>query len=174
MAEVAVALAETADILRILDMIPHRYPMLMVEPDVSGGGRSLILDVDSIRDEVRHQLGEETLRILETEAVPWRLAPYLGGGIKWRTVLDQSRVCWRRYTIDLALGSGEVEVSDEMSAALDALEELIGSTNRMVDFLMGEGELLFLDNTRSIHARTPLENSTGADRLMIRSWIRAC
>ena len=44
MAEVALALAETADILRILDMIPHRYPMLMVDrvidmvPDTSATG----------------------------------------------------------------------------------------------------------------------------------------
>ena len=31
MADVAVAPADTADILRILDMIPHRYPLLMVD-----------------------------------------------------------------------------------------------------------------------------------------------
>ncbi len=44
MAEAAVALADTADILRILDMIPHRYPLLMVDrvidmvPDTSATG----------------------------------------------------------------------------------------------------------------------------------------
>jgi alpha-ketoglutarate-dependent taurine dioxygenase len=36
---------------------------------------------------------------------------------------------------------------------------------------MREGDLLFSDNTRTVHARTPI--SQGAtDRLMIRSWIR--
>lgn len=44
MAEVAVPLADTADILRIMDMIPHRYPLLMVDrvidlvPDMSATG----------------------------------------------------------------------------------------------------------------------------------------
>ena len=31
MDDVAVAPADTADMLRILDMIPHRYPLLMVD-----------------------------------------------------------------------------------------------------------------------------------------------
>ena len=44
MAEVAVEVANTADILQILEMIPHRYPMLMVDrvidmvPDISATG----------------------------------------------------------------------------------------------------------------------------------------
>jgi hypothetical protein len=42
-----------------------------------------------------------------------------------------------------------------------------------MDFLMREGELLFSDNTRTIHARTPIAAGTVSDRLMIRSWINA-
>jgi alpha-ketoglutarate-dependent taurine dioxygenase len=38
---------------------------------------------------------------------------------------------------------------------------------------MREGELLFADNTRTIHARTPIADGNASDRLMIRSWIRA-
>ena len=44
MDEVAVTSADTADILQILEMIPHRYPMLLVDrvidlvPDVSATG----------------------------------------------------------------------------------------------------------------------------------------
>jgi alpha-ketoglutarate-dependent taurine dioxygenase len=37
---------------------------------------------------------------------------------------------------------------------------------------MREGDLLFSDNRRTIHARTPLANAATSDRLMIRSWIR--
>jgi hypothetical protein len=37
---------------------------------------------------------------------------------------------------------------------------------------MREGELLFSDNLRTIHARTPISNGTASNRLMIRSWIR--
>ena len=131
-----------------------------------------MLDVDSIREEVKSQLGMETLGLMETEPVPWRLAPYRGGGLKWRTVLTESSICWRRYTIDLALNSEGARLSDEMLTALDAFEDLLAETNRTVDFLMREGELLISDNRRTIHARTPIV-SDGSDRLMIRSWIKA-
>jgi hypothetical protein len=56
---------------------------------------------------------------------------------------------------------------------LDAFEELVNSTTCAVDFLMREGELLFADNTRTIHARTPIADGNASDRLMIRSWIRS-
>ena len=146
--------------------------MVCVRADRGGGGRSRILDVDTARDEVKNRLGSETLELLETEPVPWQLAAYCGGGLKWRTVLGESRMCWRRYTINLALDSDGAKVSDEMLASLDAFEETITRTTRTLDFLMREGELLFSDNTRTVHARTPIADGGASDRLMIRSWIR--
>jgi len=146
--------------------------MVCVRADREGGGRSLILDVDTVRDEVTNRLGAESLRLLETAPVPWQLADYCGGGLRWRTVLTESSICWRRYTIDLALDSKAAKLSDEMLASLDAFEDLINSASRTVDFLMREGELLFADNRRTIHARTPIAGGNASDRLMIRSWIR--
>ena len=147
--------------------------MVCVRADRGGGGRSRVLGVDAVRDEVRNRLGAETLELLETEPVPWRLADYCGGGVSWRTVLAESRMCWRRYTINLALDCEGVKLSDEMLASLDAFEETIAGTARTLDFLMREGDLLFSDNTRTVHARTPIAGGDGAsDRLMIRSWIR--
>ena len=113
------------------------------------------------------------LELLESSPVPWKLADYAGGGLKWRTVLTESSICWRRYTIDLALESEGAKLSDEMLTSLDAFEDLIAATTRTVHFLMREGELLFADNARTIHARTPIGDSKASDRLMIRSWIRA-
>ncbi|MDT4953599.1 MAG: hypothetical protein QOJ02_1737 [Acidobacteriota bacterium] len=146
--------------------------MVCVRADRGGGGRSRILDVDTVRDEVKNRLGEETLELLETEPVPWQLAAYSGGGLKWRTVLTESSICWRRYTINLALESEGIQLSDEMLTSLDAFEDTISTTSRAVDFLMREGELLFSDNRRTVHARTPITEGA-SDRLMIRSWIRA-
>lgn len=147
--------------------------MVCVRADRGGGGRSRVLDVDSVRDEVRNHLGSETLSLLETEPVPWQLAAYCGGGLKWRTVLTESSMCWRRYTIDLALDSRRAVLSKEMLASLDAFEDVIAATPRTHEFLMREGELLFSDNRRMIHARTPIADGRASDRLMIRSWIRA-
>ena len=147
--------------------------MVCVRADRGGGGRSRVLDVDSVRDEVGTRLGMETLELLETEPVPWRLADYCGGGMKWRTVLSESSMCWRRYTIDLALDAGDIRVSAPLLASLDAFEDVISASKRTVDFLMREGELLFADNWRTIHARTPIADGEASGRLMIRSWIRA-
>ena len=145
--------------------------MVCVRPDYGGGGRSRVLDVDAIRDEVKNQLGIDTLQLLETEPVPWQLHACWGGGLKWRPVLSESSMCWRRYTIDLALNVNGAKVSDEMLTSLDAFEEVISGSTRTMDFLLREGELLFSDNTRTIHSRTPIAGNKASDRLMIRSWI---
>lgn len=147
--------------------------MVCVRADPGGGGRSRILDVDTVRDEVKNRLGAGTLELLEAEPVPWQLADYCGGGLKWRTVLNESGICWRRYTIELALESEEAKLSGEMLAALDAFEEVIATAPNTVNFLMREGELLFSDNTRTIHARTPVTGGGASNRLMLRSWISA-
>lgn len=146
--------------------------MVSVRADPDGGGRSRILDVDSIRSEVNERLGSATLEQLETEPVPWQLASYCGGGVQWRTILTKSSVCWRRYTIDLALDSTGSRLSDEMLHSLARFEDLISINPRTLDFLMREGDLLFSDNRRTIHARTPIAAGPASDRLMIRSWIR--
>jgi len=146
--------------------------MICARADTGGGGRSRILDVDTVRAETLHRLGADMLKLLETEPVPWQLATYRGGGVKWRPVLGVHGLCWRRYTIDLALDSGLAELSEKMVTALDAFEATISATTRSIDFLMREGDLLFSDNTRTLHARTPV-TSGGSKRLMIRSWVRA-
>jgi hypothetical protein len=146
--------------------------MVCVRADPDGGGRSRILDVDSIRSEINERLGSATLEQLETEAVPWQLASYWGGGVHWRTILTKSSICWRRYTIDLALDSTGAKLSDEMLRSLGSFEDVVSTTPRTLDFLMREGELLFSDNRRTIHARTPIAAGAASDRLMIRSWIR--
>lgn len=159
---------DTADWKEPVEMIS----MVCVRADRAGGGRSRVLDLDTIRDEVRTRLGNDTLQLLETRPVPWQLAAYCGGGLNWRTVLGKSSVCWRRYTINVALELNDVELSREMLTALDAFEDILAACTRTVEFLMREGELLFSDNIRTIHARTPIGDGNASDRLMIRSWVR--
>jgi hypothetical protein len=146
--------------------------MVCVRADPRGGGESRVLDVDTIRAEVRSHLGVETIERLEREPVPWKLSAHCGGGLKWRTVLTESGMCWRRYSIDLALESKRALLSTEMMTLLDAFEGVLETQARTLGFLMRAGELLFSDNTRTIHARTPITVGIASDRLMLRSWIR--
>src|SRR5215204_5154929 len=146
--------------------------MVCVRADPEGGGRSRVLDLDTIRTAVETQLGRTTLERLETEPVPWQLAPYHGGGVSWRPVLTKSSICWRRYTIDMALDSTGATLSPSLLDALKNFEALVSTTPQTLDFLMREGELLFSDNRRTIHARTSIAAGPNSNRLMIRSWIR--
>jgi alpha-ketoglutarate-dependent taurine dioxygenase len=70
------------------------------------------------------------------------------------------------------LTSEGASLSEEMLRALDGFERVVTDSTGTVDFMMREGELLFSDNTRTIHARTPLADPATSNRLMIRSWIR--
>ena len=146
--------------------------MVCVRADPEGGGRSRVLDIDTIRNEIKNTLGSATLERLETEPVPWQLASYCGGGVSWRPVLTRSSICWRRYTIDMALDSTGATLSPDLLDALKNFEDLVSTMPHTLDFLMREGELLFSDNRRTIHARTPIAGGTNSNRLMIRSWIR--
>jgi hypothetical protein len=103
--------------------------------------------------------------------VPWLIAPYRGGGVSWRPVLSEDRMCWRRYTIDMAVASLGIELSPTMTAALDSLDEVVTDTPGALEFLMREDDLLFVDNHKTLRSWTPLSNPLTSYRLMIRSWV---
>jgi hypothetical protein len=147
--------------------------MICVRPDQAGDGRSRLLDVDTVRDEVKTCLGTDTLELLETEPVPWQMHEGCGGGVKWQRVLTESGMCWRRYTINRALSENGAKLSEQMLTSLDGFGRVITACPRTMDFLMREGELLFSDNARTIHARTRIADEAATHRLMIRSWINA-
>lgn len=146
--------------------------MICVNADTQGGGHSQILDIDTARSELDDSLGTHALEFFATRPVPWQVAPYLGGGVVWRPAITDHTICWRRYTIDLAINEEGAVLDDEMLNALNDFERVINKASGTIEFLMREGELLFSDNTRTIHARTPLADPATSRRLMIRSWIR--
>ncbi len=148
--------------------------MVCVRPDRHGGGHSRILHILDLREEICECFGPDMIRRLEQELVPWRMADYLGGSVVWRPILSQDSLCWRRSLIDSALENADIELSEQMVETLNAVEQIIRQTNRMIDFLMEAGEFLIMDNKRCIHARTPISGPLEtSNRLMLRSWIRA-
>src|SRR6185295_1250115 len=145
--------------------------MVCMRADSRGQGRSRLLDVDAVQEEVQTKLGRDSLELLKTQPVPWQLHECWGGGLQWRRVLTESTVCWRRYTILRAVDEDSAELSKEMRSLLDEFEKVVEGSDQRIDFLMQEGELLFSDNTRGLHARTAILDADDSRRLMIRSWI---
>ncbi|MEM7063918.1 MAG: TauD/TfdA family dioxygenase [Cyanobacteria bacterium P01_B01_bin.77] len=145
--------------------------MMCVRPDPHGGGNSLVLDIDSIRQEVINCLGSDVLQRLESEKIPWQLPSYRGGGFVQRPILTESTVCWRRYTIEQSVTAAGIQLSESFLTILDDFQALLANTSRTLEFPMCAGEILFLNNWRTLHARTYIENAKASDRLMLRSWI---
>ena len=145
--------------------------MVCVRADRQGQGRSRLLDVDAIQEEVQTNLGSDNFELLKTQPVPWQLHSCWGGGLKWRPVLTESTVCWRHYTILLAVNAEGAELSKEMLNLLDEFENVVERSDHRIDFMMQEGELLFSDNLRGLHARTAIADANESRRVMIRSWI---
>src|SRR5215213_434411 len=151
---------------------PIRFiSMVCVRADPRGQGRPRLLDVDAVQEAVENKLGRDSLEWLKTP-VPWQLHSCWGGGLKWRPVLTESSICWRRYTILLAVNEDGAELSKEMLRLLDEFENVVEGSGQRIDFLMQEGELLFSDNTRGLHARTAILDADESKRLMFRSWIQ--
>lgn len=145
--------------------------MVCVRADPLGHGRSRLLDIEAVREEVQTQLGHESLQLLKTQPVPWQLHISWGGGVRWQTVLTDSTICWRRYTILLAIDENGAKLSKEMLTLIDEFERVVENSDRRIDFLLQEGDLLFSDNMRGIHSRTSILDPEASNRLMIRSWI---
>ena len=147
--------------------------MRCVRPDAYGGGASRLLDLPSLRTELERELGIGALRHLEQQPAPWRLAPYLGGGVAWRPVITADSIRWRRYTIDAALECDGVKLPEETIALLDNVQGVFADTEAVIEFRLQAGDFLISDNKRTLHGR----NAIGGDprtcgRLMLRSWIR--
>jgi hypothetical protein len=150
--------------------------MICVRPDPMGLGRSRLLDVLSLRRAIEAELGPSAVELLESEAVPWQLADYLGAGVVHQPILTGESVRWRRYTMEFALCAG-ARISPAIAELLDPLERLIEGSEATLEFLLGAGDLLIMANRRCLHGRTRLGDTGGrsapSNRLMIRSWIRA-
>jgi hypothetical protein len=58
-----------------------------------------------------------------------------------------------------------------MNTTLGSFEQVTTDTPGTFDFLMRDGEWLFVDNRKTLHARTALANPHASNRLMIRSWV---
>lgn len=144
--------------------------MVCIKPDQNRGGHSQILDIHSVQEEIKKHLGNQILEWSKSQPMPWQLADYRGGGVEWRPVFTGDSMCWRRYTINDAIKTQGIDLSPNTISTLDSLETVIENAPGKLEFLMSDGELLFLDNHRALHARTPI--TPNSVRFMIRSWIK--
>ena len=152
---------------------PIRFvSMQCVRQDTDGEGRSRIMDSHGFKTMLQEDgVSQEFFDLLKSQKVPRKIADYFGGGIRWQTILEEDRICWRRYTFDLALAEKGVKISNEMINLIERIDQLINKNeNHVIEFSMNTGDFLIVDNHRCLHARTAITNAN-TPRLMYRCWI---
>ena len=153
--------------------IPIRYlSMLCVRADPKGQGCSRLLDINGFKKVLSDgALTTKQMVLLQQHALPWQLADYFGGGVCWRTILTQTGINWRRYTLNATLANEKITLSSEMLTTLDRVDCLIEQDNpHEISFLMSSEDFLLMDNQRCLHARSPITTSD-SNRLMLRGWV---
>jgi len=148
--------------------------LLCIRPDQYGGARSRILDRDSILNELRDKFGKKVVNILHNDPVPWRIADEITGGVVWLPVLTSSTVRWMRYTIDKAIEEGKLDpLPRRIREAVDAMDNVTAKSGNIIDFMLNAGELLIIDNKRSLHARSAYLDPRSSERLVLRLKIES-
>ncbi|GAB1542952.1 hypothetical protein NUACC21_56260 [Scytonema sp. NUACC21] len=143
-----------------------------IRPDYEGGGRSRLLDIDTLLVELDKRFGQEVLKILHTEAVPWWIADKFGGGVLRTPVFTANSVRWLPYTIKFALENNQESLPETISASLGAMENVLNEATGIIDFAMAPGSLWFINNKLSLHSRTPIKNPQASKRLVLRTKIQ--
>jgi hypothetical protein len=138
--------------------------LVCVRPDQNGGGRTRLLDAGGIRANVFPLLDAETVRILTTEAVPWRIADALGGGTVPAPVISNDEVRWLRQGV-------ATPIPRPVECALLEFERMLAAATEVVDFAMARDSMVVINNRRTLHARTSVPDRGRSHRLVLRTKV---
>ncbi len=138
--------------------------LVCVRPDQNGGGRTRLLEAEGIRTHVFPLLDAETVRILTTEEVRWRIADALGGGTVPAPVISDCELRWLRQGVATPI-PGRVEF------ALLEFERMLAATTDVVAFAMARDSLVVMNNRRTLHARTSIPDRGQSHRLVLRTKV---
>jgi hypothetical protein len=153
---------------------PNDYTCLFcVRPDQSRDGESLLLDVVTLLDEMTAAPAAGVVHRLASRAVPWRIADELGGGIHWERPIDLAvpHIRWLRYTVTLSEEEGLASLPADIADDLLAFEHAVGNCRGVARMRLQAGDLLLLDNGRSLHARTAIRDPAGSTRELLRTKV---
>jgi alpha-ketoglutarate-dependent taurine dioxygenase len=153
---------------------PNDYTCLFcVQSDLSGGGRSRLLDVADVISDIAEA---EMLQSLAAQPVPWRVADELGGGVHWAPIIQDSgdpAIRWLRYTIAKSWQDGLVPWDSGLDTLIDWFEKLLEASGAAYNFILSPGDILFVDNTCCLHARSGITDPARSGRELLRTKVIA-
>jgi TfdA family taurine catabolism dioxygenase TauD len=140
--------------------------LLCHRPDQHGGGRTRLLSRPGFLADAA-SADPRLVTMLSDIPVPWMVADALGGEIIHRPVISPSRIRWLKYAIDTAVRRGAA-IDSEAAAAVQELDVILQTAPSAIEFMLERGDLLLVDNTRCLHARTPIADPQGSERALSR------
>jgi Taurine catabolism dioxygenase TauD, TfdA family len=151
---------------------PNDYTCLFcIRPDKNGGGRSRLFDVADVMNGVAEA---GMIQSLTEQSVPWRLADELGGGVHWAPILQHDSdpaIRWLRYTVAKSWQDGLVSKDFRLDSLMDWFEKLLEASDASYDFALSPGDLLFVDNSRCLHARSEISDPARSGRELLRTKV---
>lgn len=153
---------------------PNDYTCLFcVRPDEAHDGVSRLLDAATLLDELSSEPAAQVVSRLAGNPVPWRVADELGGGVHWEPALHlhSPRIRWLRHTITLSHDDGLTTIAEDTLDDLARFEELVEACRGVIWLRLEAGDLLLIDNARSLHARTPIADPARSSRELLRTKV---
>lgn len=141
-----------------------------IRADEAGGGRSLVLPQEQFAEAVLNALGKVEGDRFLFRSQPWDIAEELGGGTLHAPVLTEAGVRWMGFTL-LKSTSGPSKWEQELRQEILRIECELSQQSGTISILLEPGDVLFVNNKRSLHARTAINQPAASQRLLLRAKV---
>ena len=162
------------------DMLPVDVLGLFCLRAAKSGGESRIVSALTVHNVLRAERPDLLEALYGTFHVDWRGEEPVGEppwfAIPMFSVCDgkvSSRICNRSYFESAGRFGEQYRITDIQREALDAVQEIANRPALMLSMDFQEGDIQFINNHMTLHARTAYEDydEPGRQRHLLRMWI---
>jgi len=161
-----------------VDVLPELVGLICVRPASVGGASRVASALQAYRKLSR--VYPESCRILEEPHYRDLVTPGFDPSGRLRNrfpvfdLSDERRgpVCrYMRFWIEKGYEKAGVEPDPQLIEALDRLDAILEEPDSVATFTLERGEMLWIDNTVTLHDRTRYRDDPANPRLMLRQWV---
>lgn len=137
------------------------------------GGLSRLTDVETVIDAVESSPNAKQAMEVATMNLPWRLSGAFGSSVHHDSILDleQGTIRWLRYGVTASAEVDDALVTPEILGGTQTFERIVEGIEDVSVFGLEAGDLLILDNTRCLHARTGFADAARSNRELLRTKV---
>jgi alpha-ketoglutarate-dependent taurine dioxygenase len=154
---------------------PPTYIALLCLQEAQTGGASLLASGPEVFDRLAGE-SRDHVRALQQPMAFGRRKEDFDGSVEYdlQSVFaagDGFRFRYSRYWIDLAARQSHVALSEDQIRAVEAVDTILAAPTLAVEFVLGRGDAVIVDNRVVMHGRRAFTDSPDAPRTLVRVWI---